>query len=396
MNVTSPSAADAPRLFSLGTILTLAMTLPMLILYALGALGPYLLRDLAIPVRWLGYATTSAFGFAALLSLGAGPVAERLGARRGLALLFGSVVLAYAAIAATRSYAGVVAAAAICGVAQALSNPVTNLLIAERVAPARKAFVVGLKQSGVQFGALFAGIVFPPLAHAYGWRATLVLSAGAALVLAVAAMGIVPASPPRPPRRLAIPHPSRLLWRLMCVQGCAGVALSSFVTFLPVFATRCGLSPAEAGAMVALFGATGIASRIVLTPLAARMRDESTLLAALLAITAGALLMVAIAGAATHALLWAGTALVGLTAVATNAVAMGMVLRNPSFGGAASASGLLSAAFFAGFAIGPSAFGWAADTSAGLAGAFALPAVVALVGAAMSVALRRARREVAR
>ncbi|MBW5285051.1 MFS transporter [Burkholderia gladioli] len=371
------------------------MTLPMLILYAIGALGPYLVRDLDIPVRWLGYVTTSTFAVAALLSLGAGPVTERLGARRALLLLFCSVALAYAAIVSTRSFAGIVAAAAICGIAQALSNPVTNLLIAQRVAPARKAFVVGLKQAGVQLGALFAGLVFPPLAAACGWRTTLVLSAIAALLVAAASTRIVAAGATRPPRPFALARPNGLLLRLMGIQGCAGVVLSAFVTFLPVFATHRGLPPAEAGALVALFGAMGIVSRLVLTPLGARLRDESILLAVLFAIAALAILLAVADGGATPARLWSGAALIGLSAVATNAVAMSMVVRDPSFGGAASASGLLSAGFFAGFAVGPTALGLLAGTRLGLAGAFALPGGAALLGAIASIVLRQARRAVA-
>lgn len=72
----------------LNLVLTLAMTLPMLILYAISALGPFLIRDLRIEAGWLGYVSMSAFGLAAMLSLGAGPLVDRLGSRRGLRMLF--------------------------------------------------------------------------------------------------------------------------------------------------------------------------------------------------------------------------------------------------------------------------------------------------------------------
>ncbi|MGE8322294.1 MAG: MFS transporter, partial [Pseudomonas sp.] len=56
----------------LRSLLGAAMALPMLVFYAIGALGPYLISDLQVPEHWLGYLTMSAFGLAALLSLGAG------------------------------------------------------------------------------------------------------------------------------------------------------------------------------------------------------------------------------------------------------------------------------------------------------------------------------------
>ncbi|MGE8323514.1 MAG: MFS transporter, partial [Pseudomonas sp.] len=55
--------------------------------------------------------------------------------------------------------------------------------------------------------------------------------------------------------------------------------------------------------------------------------------------------------------LWVGSIGMGLTAVATNAVAMSMVLRDRAFGTPAASASLLSVGFFAGFALGPPLFG---------------------------------------
>ena len=377
----------------LSATLTMAMALPMLILYALGTLGPFLIRDLHIEAGWLGYVTMSAFGLAAVLSLGAGPLVERLGSRRGLCMLFAAVALAYAAILAVPGFGGVIVAVAICGVAQALSNPVTNLLIAQRVAPEKKALIVGLKQSGVQIGALFAGLALPGLAAHYGWRAALGLIAPVSLLMCL----LSPLSAPAPARRAtqakgrAALRPNGLLWRLMGVQGCVGMALSSFVTFLPLFATLHGTTPAQAGLMVATFGATGIFSRVVLTPLGARLKDESQLLLALLAFAALAVGITMCSDSTTHWMLWAGAAGMGLTAVATNAIAMGMLLRDPIFGGAATASGLLSAAFFGGFAVGPPLCGAVINSRYGFSGAWTLAIAVLMAGCAIALSLARVR-----
>ena len=124
------AAAGALEALCLRTVLTGAMALPMLIFYAIGTLGPFLVADLGIAPGWLGYLTMSAFGFAALLSLWAGALVNRLGSRRSLVLLALSAALAYGLIAVLPGFVGVVLAVAFCGVAQALSIQVALLIAA--------------------------------------------------------------------------------------------------------------------------------------------------------------------------------------------------------------------------------------------------------------------------
>ncbi|WP_431685815.1 CynX/NimT family MFS transporter [Hahella sp. NBU794] len=394
MNAIAPPLRQSPlRAISLHVVLLLSMTLPMLILYTIGALGPLLIADLGIEPGWLGYVTMSAFGVAAVLSLAAGPLVERLGSRRGLWMLFLSVALAYGLMITLPGFAGIIAAVAVCGVAQALSNPVTNLLIAQRIPPARKAFAVGLKQSGVQLGALIAGGLLPLIAVPFGWRAAMATVIPAALLLACFAPSLAPPPSSEGPRRSWLPaRPGKLLLNLMAVQGCAGVTLSAFVTFLPVFATQQGVSQHDAGLMVAVFGVMGFTSRLTLTSLSSKLKDESWLLLGLMALTALALWVTQRASPESHWPLWVGVLIVGLTAVATNAVAMGMLLRDSVFGAPATASGLLSAAFFGGFAMGAPLFGALSGSASGFSGAWSALAVVSLLGAAAALSLALLRR----
>ncbi|MGE8311593.1 MAG: MFS transporter, partial [Pseudomonas protegens] len=105
-----------------------------------------------------------------------------------------------------------------------------------------------------------------------------------------------------------------------------------------------------------------------------------------------ALAVTAQATAQAHWPLWFGALGMGLTAVATNAIAMSMLLRDPAFGGPAAASGLLSAGFFAGFALGPVLFGAVQQGAAGFANAWLMLITVLLLGAGLSLMLVRARR----
>jgi CP family cyanate transporter-like MFS transporter len=375
-------------------LLTAAMALPMLIFYAVGTLGPYLVVDLGVMPSALGYLTMSAFGFAALLSLWAGALVNRIGSRYALMLLFAISALAYGLIGVVPGFVGLASALAVCGIAQAIANPATNLLIAESVSPRRKPAVVGLKQAGVQIAALIAGLLLPGVAQLFGWRVALMTVVPVAVLMALCVPFVGSrSSATSKPMSFALQRPSRVLGLLMAVQLCAGVALSSYVTFLSLYSTAKGMSAVLAGGLVAVFGVMGILARVLLTPLGGHMRDESLLLCVLL-LLAG--LAVWITSQANEQLLWAlwlGSIGMGATAVATNAIAMSMLLRDPAFGTPAVASGLLSVGFFGGFAVGPPLFGALIRTRAGFDLAWSGLIAVLLTGAVLCLLLYQIRRD---
>ena len=395
MPVTTGGAGQRAADIWFQVILLLAMALPMLVLYAVSTLGPLLSRDLAFEPALLGYLVMSSFGLAAILSLWAGAIVDYLGSRYALMTLFCAIALAFALIAAVKSFYGLVMATAICGIAQALANPVTNLLIAQRVQPDKKAKVVGRKQSGVQVAALFAGLVLPGIAFQYGWRTAFGVVAPVALLLVISTPFFTSRKQSGAGRGFMLPLPNSLLLRLMSIQFCVGISLSAFVTFLPSFAIQQGMPLSLASALIAVFGVMGIISRIVLTPMGAKLRDESLLLLILIAIAACAMTLTMQAGSESHWQLWAGAAGMGLTAVATNAIAMSMLIRDPAFGPVTIASGFVSVAFFGGFALGPPLYGVLSSYSGGLLGWSTLIGVL-LGGCILSLALASARRRKAR
>jgi MFS family permease len=177
----------------------------------------------------------------------------------------------------------------------------------------------------------------------------------------------------------------------MSIQFCVGIALSAFVTFLPSFAHQQGMPLTQAGSLIAVFGGMGIVSRIVLTPLGAKLRDESWLLLALVFIAALGLLITMQANSTRHYLLWIGAISVGLTAVATNAIAMSMLLRDSAFGTVTVASGLVSVAFFGGFALGPPLYGHLVIYSSALS--WSVLIAFLLIGCGMAISLAMARHK---
>lgn len=379
-----------------GVVLVFAMALPMLVLYAIGTLGPLLTRDLHFKPALLGYLVMSSFGLAAVLSLWAGAFVDRIGSRYALMLLFSAIALAFTLIAMVENFYGLVVAAAICGIAQALANPVTNLLIAQRVPPEKKAKIVGLKQSGVQLAALFAGLMLPAVAFQYHWRVAFGMIVPVAVLFVITTRFVTPGKHSRTGKVFTFSRPNSLLLRLMSVQFCVGISLSAFVTFLPTFANQHGMPLPLAGTLIAVFGVMGMLSRITLTPMGAKLKDESLLLLALIAIAACAMAVMMQAGPESHWRLWTGAVGMGLTAVGTNAIAMGMLIRDPAFGPVTTASGFISVAFFGGFALGPPLYGIFSSYSGGLLLGWSILVGVLLCACVMSLALASARRRQAK
>lgn len=377
----------SPQL-GLSVLLLTAMGMPMMIFYAIGILGPLLIADLGIARQQLGWLTTATFGLAALISPWAGALVQRMGSRAGLVSLFALVGLSFLLVGILPGFGGLMAALLLCGLAQSLANPATNQAIAQAVPASRKAGMVGVKQSGVQASALLAGLVLPPLTVAWGWRGALLIWAPLALMFAVFAARKLSGKAVAAPGLTVRPGvPNGWLRLLMSIQLCAGLALSSFMTYLGVYAHQLGVSAAAIGAMISSFGVMGIASRVILTPLGARLRDETGLLAGLFLLASVSLWVLQQADQQHHWPLWLGVIGMGLSVAATNALAMSMLLRDARFGGVASSAGMVSLGFFGGIAAGPPLFGWFLEGSAGFVAAWSVLSGVVLSGALLCLAL---------
>ncbi|UXI02724.1 MFS transporter [Photobacterium sp. TY1-4] len=334
-------------------ILLMAMALPMLVLYANGALASLMLVENYINPTILGTFTLSAFGVAAILSLNAGRWVKKWGIRSAMVSLFLLTGLSFTVLIWVEHWLGMALAIAVCGIAQALANPATNQAIAAQVPAPQKALMVGVKQSGVQLSALAAGSVLSMAAITWGWRAAFALMIPLCLGMAGLAAGKnwqakVPA------QRVSVrgKGDQRLLASLMIMQAGVGITLAAFITQIPLIAAQIGMTTQQAAFLITLFGGMGIVSRLILTPLASKFRHESELLLRLYPAAGLALLC---AFNATDELLWlihAGVVGIGMTLVASNAVAMAMVIKYPAFGDIPTASGRVSAAFFGGLAIG--------------------------------------------
>ncbi|MCQ4079261.1 MFS transporter [Streptomyces sp. RB6PN25] len=340
-------------------VLTCAMAFSMMQLFILGAFGPRLVGQLGISRTVLGLTTTVGFGLAALLSPVAGRLVDRVGPRRCMVGLFLLSALALALIGAAPGAAVLFIAVALGGVPQALANPATNKVILAAYRPDRRGAVTGFKQSGVQFGAFAAGLPLSLLAAGIGWRGAVWAAAGIAVLAGVWAAVALP--PDRAQLRAAVPGTthsrSGVVGRLAVFSLLLGCGIASVNTYLALFgAQRLGLSSTMAAALVAVLGAAGIGGRVAWARIAGRPGWAEVLPATLAAGAVGAAVLLGLAVVA-HPLAWAGTIAVAVFAVSANAVSMVLVIQRAAPGRAGIDSALVSAGFFAGFAVGPPLFG---------------------------------------
>ncbi|MET7905457.1 MFS transporter [Streptomyces sp. NPDC005355] len=341
-------------------LLTGAMAFSMMQLFLLGALGPRLVDDLKVSPTVLGLTTTVGFGTAAVLSPAGGRVVDRLGPRRCLVALLLVSAVALALIGSAPGAGFLLAAVALGGLPQALANPATNKAILAVVPAERRGSVTGMKQSGVQLGAFAAGLPLAALAGAVGWRGAVWTAAAAALPAAVWAARALPADPPPKTAPASWVPRGAIAW-LAVFSLLLGCGIASVNTYLALYGVRrLGLGPTAAGALVAVLGIAGIAGRVGWSKVAGQPGRAVWLPGGLAAGAVGAALLLA-ASAYAHPLAWGAAVAVGIFAVAANAVSMVLVMQRAAPGRAGQDSALVSAGFFAGFAIGPPLFGLLAD-----------------------------------
>lgn len=389
------------RVLAAGVVATTVSVLPA---FLTGAVGVQLRADLGISEARVGLAITAFFTTAALGSMILGRAAERIGAptamRLGLAIS-GATLLAVAALA--RSGASLTLVLLAGGVANALTQPSANLLLAERVRAERLGLGMALKQAGMPAATMLGGLAVPALALTVGWRWAYVAGA----VLALAALGLVPPVGQRSASRRStdevvaatLGHDQNLppvrsgradqpLWLLVLLSAaaCLGAAAAgALAAFLVSGAEAAGMSEGRAGLLLTLGSALGIASRLIHGWLADRRRLDPLLrVTALLAAGAAGFLLMALHAPVAYVV---GTPIAfGFGWSWPGLFNLAVVRANPS--GPAAATGTTQTGVYFGALAGPAAFGLAVG-HIGYEGAWVATAAVSMAAALVLVLGRR-------
>ncbi len=334
------------------------------VLYALlSVLAPFIIRDLGISRAELGWIVAVFAAVSALISPRVGRITDRIGARRGMLAVFATTAAGFGLMALAPGLAAMAGAAVVISIGQALANPATNKMIAQEVTPGRQGIITGIKQSGVQAGAFVAGVAFPALAVAYGWRSVPMLVAAVIALAYVLAWATLPerdaGHASRGPVLEGLP-PSA--WWVAAYAFFMGAGGSPIFSFLPLYGVEAvGVSEQLAGFVVGFSALLGVAARIAWSVAADRRGEYAWPMVWLSG-------MAMVAGVATVAaqdlgvwMYWVAALLGYVSISAWNSVAMLSIIVEAGSRGAGRASGIVLLGFLLGLAVAPPIFGWSVD-----------------------------------
>lgn len=371
------------------TVLLGAVAAGPIMLYGLSATSDSIIAELGISEAHFGLLATTCFGAAAIGNATLGRLADRHTDLSLMAFIFVLATLALVLVAVPDGFWMLLLAAALSGIAQSFPNGVTNRILLERVPDTKRIGWVGIKQSGVQVSQLVASLAFPVLALGIGWR-------GAALTVAIIPLILLamtwyslrttplltaPKSPtdtaneaadlnpdtaetdtpaeaarpgPGPAPARPAKHPG-MVWALALFGLINGIGVQATNVYIPLFAVReMGFSLVLGGATAALAGVIGVIARVTWARRMAKGASGPRLLLVLALIALAGAVLFLIADAAGWALLvWVAVAFHGISALGVSVVLMAALMRAIPASSMVSASGMVTAGMFFGFALGP-------------------------------------------
>lgn len=365
---------------------------------ALASVGP-----LVEPIRAATGLSSAAFGLLTTLPLIAFGVLSTLTPlvtrRIGLG---GALVLALALIvagAAARPLAGVgllFGGTALLGVGIALGNVLLPALV-KRDFARHSGAMTSLYSSVMGLGAAVAAGLSVPLAARLGWRGALALWAiPAAVALALWLPRVRRRRPADVPTRSGLQAlrslgGSRLAWQVALFMGFQSLTFYVVLAWLPDLLQSRGMSPADAGWLLALSQATGIAGSAIIPVWAQRRPDQRRIIGVLGVLEAVSLLGLLPSQLGFMATVW--VAVLGLVMGGTFGLALlFLVLRAADTHMAATLSGMAQSVGYLIAAAGPAFIGFVHD----LTGEWTAPLLCLLAALAGKIAagLGAARDEV--
>jgi len=367
-----------------------SLVLAALPLFMVGGLAVQIKEEFGLTEAALGSAVTIGFILGAITAPIGGRIADRVGPRKSVYLGSSMSVVSLAGLGLlTTGWSTMVAFLGLGGVAVALTDPGLAILVGRSVSVNRQGLAFGVKEASIPAATLAAGLAVPAIALTVGWRwaFTLGLVPWLVVLFLLPRLDVRPQTdqasveaglpPPTPPRRRAV-----LLATMAAALGTA--AASGIGIFLTDSAVSMGLSPANAGLLLATGSVAGIVARVGTGVLADRTGGpQFKLIAAMLAV--GAVTM-AMGGTGNVLLLILGTvgAFTGGWAW-TGIFFLSLVKTNPDRPGAV--AGIGTAGLGVGNAAGPLLFGLVAQ-SFSFGAAWLAAAVVAGLAAVLMTAAR--------
>lgn len=336
----------------------------------------------------LGYLTSAFFLVAAASSSLIGGVAERLGWRTTLRISTTAATVILLAISFTAdSVAALGGYLVLSAIFYGMVNPAANMALARDIPSDRRALVFGLKHAGIPMSTMFSGLAVPIVVVRYGWRAA--FAAGA--LIAVATWFLIPRERASVTAEHVEAASSGQVMRLKHLaalalgSACATVAAATLGTFTVDAAIAQGISPGEAGSLLAIASVASIVMRAGYGLMADRREATGLGTASILMLIGGALFFV---------LIFSGPALFGFLIVALFATAwawpglmtFGIIRANQ--GRPAGSTAITQAGIFIGAGLGPVGVGWLIENQSYEAG-WAVTGMTLFIAAAVIMWVRK-------
>lgn len=368
MTETGSLAQTQPRNRWMVLLLLGAMVAATQQLAAVSVLSGFVIEEFDLSRAAFGVLVALSPLSSAVMATFAGRAADR-NARLALLALFAAATAGTLLTASAPFLLVIVVATILSGMSVGGANPITNRLVFDKVPLRQRGVVVGIKQTGPPMSTMLAGFLLPTLALALGWRGAI---ASAALIPIAGLIWTTRIVPPTPILQTGQREKSRVdentkrfVRRLSLISVGIGIGNGGVLAFLPLYGQEVvGLSPAQAGAVAAVMGLSGVVGRILLAPIGNRAEDPRRVLTLIAAVAAVAILALWLAYLA-PVMIWIGAALAGLSIQGWHSVAWLAVINGAGEQNVGRATGTVQAAQSVGFAAGPVLLGLTADWTGG-------------------------------
>jgi MFS family permease len=264
--------------------------LAVLPVFLLSSQSVFVRAELGFDERAFGLAVSMYWAAAAAVVLVGGRLVDRLGRKAStvtaaLIAATGGFSLAFL----THSWSVLVLTMLVLGSANAALQVTANLTMATAIPIHRRGLGFGVKQASIPLALMIAGLTVPFLSANFGWRLPFFLTGLGAVGIFIAGLRQPTIRVERPTNRVTLDRPSvpGLIIAMVAVALASG-AFTSLASFLPAWGIQVGLTPGEAGLLLAAGSGGNIVMRIAVGHLADR-RDGRNLPIVALQMLTGAL-----------------------------------------------------------------------------------------------------------
>lgn len=353
------------RVVSLVTALGVTMATGAFLGFAFGVLAPTMVTGLGLSPLQVGTLPSVMYTVGAVFAPLAGRSTDWLGSGRVAWVVGPIVVVASLLLARATTYLGLLACAAVGGLALAASNPATNRLVADRLEGTTAGWAMGIKQAGVSAGAVIAGTVLPAVVTGEGAGGLVAAGFAAAGLGAVVSLLTVPMylRPHHHERTVteainpAVGSVSGTVEDLVRYSLALGAVNGGTAAYLVLYgADNLGMSPALAGGLAAVLGITAAPARVLWARAGAHPQRAPRILRGLAVGSSVALLAIPLASI-WDGLVWVAAAVLGASGTAWQGLIMLVSVRRVPATVVGHSSAKVVRAFYGGYVSGPLLFG---------------------------------------